>query len=192
MSKLVHPDMNRGGNNPPSQKQNKVYVVDDLSEPGAVNDKILEYEGKTQNENVVEKQNQPVANDIVNNVGSKKLLEKLIFIGRNSSTFSFCDHEFEISTLSNKESNDVIRKLVNIGNGDIFVARIYTLAYAIRKIDNILFDDVEVDSDFDNSFDKKVYVLDNMQLSLIEKLYEKYESLVKDTEKSVYGENIKN
>lgn len=192
MSKLVHPDMNRGGNNPPSQKQNKVYVVDDLSEPGAVNDKILEYEGKTQNENVVEKQNQSVANDVVNNVGSKKLLEKLIFIGRNSSTFSFCDHEFEISTLSNKESNDVIRKLVNIGNGDIFVARIYTLAYAIRKIDNILFDDVEVDSDFDNSFDKKVYVLDNMQLSLIEKLYEKYESLVKDTEKSVYGENIKN
>lgn len=155
------------------------YVVEDLS--------VFEAQ-----EEVVEK------GEVVFEATTKKLLseqgrqiiEDLLFVGKTSKTVEIAGHKFELSTLTHREHNLLMKELAKINEtADIFNIRIYTLSSAIRSIDGVKFDEV-IDST-SGIFEGKLNFLDNLQLKVIEQLFMEYSKLVEETDKIVTGESIK-
>jgi hypothetical protein len=190
MTKIIHSDMRRGGNVQPStQIDPKTFIVDDLS----VDDRLSAFEG---GEEINEVQNissiipKPLQDAMDEN--TKKTLEKLIFMGRYSKEIEFADHKFELSTLTHKENNEIIKELIKFGDAaNLFTVRVLTLSSALKKIDGVSLDDLEFSGDFENDFYRRMAIIDNMQVSLVERIHNAYEEMVKEAETVVYHENVK-
>ncbi len=198
MAKITHPEMKRGRDvqkfNQPSAE---TYVVDDKSNTKETTDTVLD-------ERIAEFEGTPVEEKKSTGIefplppkkpepDVQKALEKLIFMGRHSKEIELVGHKFEISTLSHKENNDIVGELMNFGEAvDLFTIRVLTLAYALRKIDDVSLDETELVGDFKSDFHKRMTIIDNLQLSLVERLHTAYEKLVKEADEVVYGETIKN
>lgn len=122
-----------------------------------------------------------------------KLLESLIFLGRASRTVIISGSEFEISTLSHREHNDLVKVLSQNTKeqADIWKIRTFTLSFAIRAINSVPIEEIDIGRDFQSTTDKAVFILDNMQLEVISRLFSEYGDLVKESEKAVSGEDIK-
>ncbi len=197
MAKITHPEMKRGRDVQNSnQPKADTYVVNDKSDAKEATDTVLderiaEFEGTPVEEKsagiefpLPPKKPEP---DI------QKALEKLIFMGRHSKEIDLVGHKFEISTLSHKENNAIVAELMNFGEAaDLFTIRVLTLAYALRKIDGASLDETELVGDLESDFHKRMTIIDNLQLSLVERLHAEYEKLVKEADDVVYGETIKN
>jgi hypothetical protein len=196
MAKITHQEM-RGAKDvstPTPQAQN--YIVDDLSgaiTPQALDERLAAFEGKKEEEMTQIEQSKEEVKKIDPQVETKKKLEKIIFMGRHSKTLELAGHKFDISTITHKENNEIMSRLMNIGEAaDIFTIRVLTLSYAIRSIDGIAPANIEIEGQFDTALDHNVALIDNMQLGLVERLYNAFEALVKESDSIVYGEAIKN
>jgi len=127
----------------------------------------------------------------------RKKLESIIFLGRLSKTIDVAGHKFEISTLTNKEQNDIVRELYSFNEGaDLFVIRTLTLANSLKSVDSMKLDDMDVFSEeeeltFKTKFHRRMAIIDNMQLSVVEKLYNEYNELLKENEVVTAGDEIK-
>jgi len=193
MSKFAHPEMGKVRDTSASQNLSKpeTYIVEDATEPNAtsqtVDDRLLQFDAQSAN----------VPADTEYKLPKKKIsetLEKLIFIGRLSSEVSISDIVFELSSLTNKEHNEIVHMMYGFDDpADLFTIRVLTLANSLRKIDGVLIDDIEIDGEFESAFHKRMSVIDHLQLSVVEKLYDAYEELVKEEEGSANkNEEIKN
>ncbi len=117
-----------------------------------------------------------------------KDLEKLIFIGRLTQIVEIGDTKFEISSLTNKEYNQILETLYRFKEAsDLFKVRIVTLANCLRKIDGVSLDNIEIEGKFEDDFHKRISVIDNLQLLVVEKLYAAYEKLVAAKEEKEAG-----
>ncbi len=198
MAKITHPEMKRGRDVQNSnQTSAETYIVDDKSDTKeatdvALDERIAEFEGTA----IEEKKPTGIEFPLPPKkpeADIQKALEKLIFMGRHSKEVDFAGHKFEISTLSHKENNDIVGELMNFGEAaDLFTIRVLTLAYALRKIDGSPLDEIDVIGGFDSDFHKRMSIIDNLQLSLVERLHAEYEKLVKEADDVIYGETIKN
>jgi hypothetical protein len=197
MAKLFHPDMRQSRDLP----QNNTYVVDDLSD---VDNRLSQFESGVVEEapEVKERDLQKVSEVDFSMLSkkpvidledaTKKSLEKLIFIGRNVKTLELGGHKFEVSTLTNKENNEVLSKMIEVGEGiSLFMVRVFTLANALRTVDGVELDKIPVDGEFGSSYLKRLTIVDNFQFALVEKLYGLYEEAVKEANEVIYGEAIK-
>ena len=195
MNKIVHDSMKQTGPTPNAPKQES-YIVDDLSD--ATNDldeKLLAFTGTS--DTVVEEG--PVKPNIEFEFPKKsmsKALEKLIFIGRVSKEVKIGGVNFELSSLTNRENNDLVNTMYNF-SGDkirsILAARIVTLAHAVKKIDDIPIEEIDIPGEFRNEFHKKMSIIDTLQFSVVEKLYEVYEELLEEKDEALEAqEELKN
>jgi len=122
----------------------------------------------------------------------KSRLNNLLFLGKLNTNVEINGMNIEVSTLNNKEHNSLIKKLYAIGTDvDLITIRAITLAFALRTIDGVKFDDIDVEQEFESDYDKKIFVLDNMQLSVVEKLYSEYIKLVDESKKITSSGDIK-
>lgn len=205
MPKITHSNQSRGAAVDQSQGQQKpIYVVDDMSDVSDIDRKLQEYEG-TATEPSPEPQptsttearlpipTTPPSPASIDEKTLQESLEELIFMGRQTKEIELAGHKFELSTLTHREHHQMVREVMDISNdADIFVIRIFTLALAIRSIDGKKLSDISVDGKFDSEYHKNIAIIDHLQLKMVERLYEEYESLVKDTNENVFGDNIKN
>ena len=123
----------------------------------------------------------------------KRQLEKIIFMGRHSKMVEIAGHKFELSTITHRENNEIMSRLMKVGEAvDLFTIRVITLACAIRTLDGIKLRDVEIEGVFESDLDHNIVLIDNMQVGLVERLYKGYEDLLKESDSLVYGEAIKN
>jgi hypothetical protein len=124
---------------------------------------------------------------------ARKKIEDLIFLGRTIKTIEIAGHKFELSTLSHKEHNALAKELAKLGNesSDVWRIRVYTLSFAIRSVDGVAFDALDLGQEFATLLEKKLYVLDNMQLRVIEQLFVEFGQMLDDSEKVVTGDAIK-
>ena len=107
-------------------------------------------------------------------------LEKLIFIGRISKEIEISGIKFEISTLTNKEHYEIIQTMYSFTDpADLFTIRVLTLSNCLRKIDGTPINSIDIDGDFKDGLHKRMSIIDNLQLSVVERLYDEYEALVK-------------
>jgi len=183
--------MGRGESvNAPKEKPQSYVVEDATSIPNdmpTIEEHLKKFEAKPEQQEkavVVEAPKPPNPN--------KAKLESLLFIGRLTKEVDLYDHTFEISSLTNREHNQMIKELYKFGDGaDLFTIRVLTLAHALKSIDGVSLDDVDVEGEFADDYHRKMAILDNMQLSIVETLYEKYSELISEVEKISEGEEIK-
>lgn len=197
MSTLSHPEIGHAKETPSSKKQPKpqTYVVDDQTTPAGppgpsaptIDDRLAQFNAPAQEPAETEyplPPKKPIS----------KMLEKLIFIGRTTEEVEIDGIKFELSTLTNKEHGEIVKAMYRFSEAaDLFTVRILTLANALKKIDGMLIDDVELDGDFEDAFHKRISIIDYLQLSVVEELFNKYEELVgEEDEATDEDKEIKN
>lgn len=127
----------------------------------------------------------------------KRKAESLIFFGKLTKDVEIAGHKYQLSTLTSREQTEILKALYSVADAaDLFTVRSYTLANALKSVDGISIDEADVFEDegpdtFPSKFHRRVAVLDNMQLMIIEKLYNDYNELIKESESMVNGTLIK-
>jgi len=127
----------------------------------------------------------------------KRKAESLIFFGRMTKDVEIAGHKYQLSTLTSREQTEILKALYSVADAaDLFTVRSYTLANALKSVDGILIDNADVfedetDETFTSKFHRRVAVLDHMQLMVIERLYNEYNELIKESESVVTGSAIK-
>jgi hypothetical protein len=195
MSKLSHPSMGPVRETTASQNKpaTQTYVVGDETTPAGppaptIDDRLAQFSAPTQPEPSGVEYPMPEKKPI------SKALEKLIFIGRLSEEVEIADIKFEISSLTNKEHNEIIKMMYSFSEpADLFTIRIITLANSLKKIDGVPLDEIDIDGNFESLFHKRISIVDHLQLLVVEELYTAYEKLVgKEEEAGKQDEEIKN
>lgn len=208
MSKLAHPDMVQArGETEASQNRPKpqTYVVDDPTSPAGPPGPAAETQ--PQQPTVDDRLAQFAAPPVDTQTGPSgaeyklpekrqltKALEKLIFIGRISKEIEIADVKFELSTLTNKEHNEIVHMMYGFTDpADLFTIRLITLASALRSIDGVPVQDIDIEGEFESDLHQRMSIIDHLQLSVVEALYDEYEKLTAE-EEDVADENeeIKN
>ena len=122
-------------------------------------------------------------------------LKDLIVFGKVSEEVSIGGYNILISTLNAKQQRKLVSELMKLSSEDrIFYIKIYTLSEAIVSINNVPMNEISSDASIEDSFQRKVEVISNFQSTLIEALFNKYESMnniSKEYFKTNIGEQIK-
>lgn len=212
MVKITHPSMRRGRDtsvqNPP-----ETFVVEDVSgDPEMEESQVVEHVVEADEEEVDELEERlrqfetgsrksygdettaaPYSNAPIKSKMSKKTLEDLLFAGRVNKEFTIASNKYALSTLTNKEHNMVVKELYNLGDStDVLIIKTLTLALALKSINNVSLDDIEVDGTFDSDLYRRKEIVDNLQLTVVERIYELYSGMVEESQKLVQGEDLKN
>ena len=123
---------------------------------------------------------------------SMKSLKDLIFLGRIERSVEINGFLFKLTTLSVQEQKDVVFKLIKIPEENrIFNAKIVSLAFAVKSINLTPLDQIDVDGNFEDLNDKKINIMQELQVSVINKLYKIYEEMITESEYEVNIEEIK-
>lgn len=186
---VSHPSMRRAKTEPKKETPPKqVYVV----------------ENATNQVDIVEANEQAAMQkkqqEVTESTKSTSLIEDLLFLGRARKEVAIGKLKFEISTLTQNESAELMKEIYRTKDGaDLFAVRSLTLSYAIRSVNNIEFDEVPLEStqeeaEFETARDKKMAILGKMQKNVVEKLHEEYVELVENSENALEGsgEEVKN
>jgi hypothetical protein len=134
--------------------------------------KALEKVKETNEETMVEK---------VPEVEIPSGLRDLIFFGKYSEDITLGPYVFKISTLTNKQQKDIFKKLFPLSNEDkISSLKGITLSEAIVSVNGASLESLYTGSNSNLSInDKREYVISEMQSNLVDRLFQKYESLVR-------------
>lgn len=124
----------------------------------------------------------------------KQSIERLIFMGRDTKVVEAAGHKFELSTMTHREHNEIVKMLYSFGDAaDLFTVRILTLANVLRKIDDMPIDEIDIDGEFESAYQRRISIIDHLQVALVTKLHEEYEKLIAENNKLLEGnEEIKN
>lgn len=202
---LNHPSVKKDGNTKPvSTPQN--YVVEDATNPEEYL-KQFEAPAETQTPSsrplmpaqetfdkaraTTAKQRQTVDPE------TRKKLENIIFLGRLTKTIEIAGQQFELSTLTNREQNEVMKEVFESADGaDLFKIRVLSLANGLKTINGIKLDDFDVfseeeEAEFSSAYKRRQAIVDNLQLTLVERLYDEYNSLLEENEQLINGADIK-
>lgn len=194
MSKITHPSMAPAKTTPANQTTQSVqtYVVDNATTPPeppapTIDDRLAQFESPEPEPTGVEypmPEKKPIS----------KALEKLIFIGRLTEEVEVSGVKFELNSLTNREHNEIIKMVYSFSEpADLFTIRVITLANSLKKIDGISLDEIDLEGAFESDFHKRISIVDNLQLIVVEELFTAYEKLVgKEEEVSKEDEEIKN
>lgn len=122
-------------------------------------------------------------------------IKSLIFLGKLERVITIDDMDFVISSLTAAEQTAMLSKisLFPAGIKQLTTGKIVILAFALKKIDNILLDDIvaQIYPDEENILDAKIAFLDSMQVSVTETLHSAYQEMVKDIGKKIEEDKIK-
>jgi hypothetical protein len=191
---VSHPSMRRAKveHKKETTQNPEVYVVEDATEQPHPEVDIV-----AANEQAMQAQKPEEPKDI----GEKtSLIEDLLFLGCVKKEITIGKLKFEISTLTQGESAELMKELYKTESGaDLFAVRALTLAYAIKSINDVEFGEVPLGStqeeaQFETARAKKVAIIGKMQKSVVEKLHEEYIELVEKSESTLddAGEELKN
>ena len=192
MATINHPSMKRAGDNSviKTEQRQTNFVVDNPTQD--IDNHLEQFEVERPlmpPAEVFEREKVPVVILSPEQQEQKRRLEKLIFTGRQLKVVDILEHKFELSTVTNKEHQEMVKGLGD--NVDLFKIRSLTLANALRTIDGIRLDDLTNKDNDLTDFLRRVDIIDNLQLALVEKLYEEYNNLLKENDTLISGASIK-
>lgn len=126
-------------------------------------------------------------------------LRELIFLGKVLEEVIIDGFRFEISTLTSKEKRELVISLSQVSGGGVAAhLRTEALSFALKKVNGVpleeLYEFYGGNEEGLDVIDKKRFILENMQASLVEKLFEEYESIVERSEglySEKFGDDVK-
>lgn len=165
---------------PMAAKNRALKMADNMS--GAF-DKIKELDEETAKE---------VSKPVKTNFNS---LKDLLVFGKVTETVNFSGISISLSTLTNKQQKQLVTRLMKLGPEErLMNAKAYTLAEAVISINGIMLADL---CDLDLPDDqKRIEVVSELQSTLVDVLFERYEVLIKQSndcyKTESNGDDIKN
>ena len=131
-------------------------------------------------ENVLDpiSEEEEAAEDLPKDLSGFGNLRDLIFLGRLEADVKIGDFLFKISTLSSLQQKEIVRVLMAFDDNQRMAnVRDYTLAQCIDSINGMPLDDL-CDSNGATTLGDKVSALSNLQNSVLDRLFLKYNDLV--------------
>lgn len=198
---ISHPSMQRAGDisNQKSQPETETYVVKDETHLEATNplegqEQIHYSAGPVGPPEVIPS---PVSTPPVVESPNKDMLESLIFLGLITKEVEIGVFKFSITTLTHREHNLLMKELYKFGDGaDLFTIRTLTLAHSVKLVNDVLLEDLPLsdkeESRLETKFDKKLAIIDSLQMSVVEKLFDAYTELSNQSDSLLDGEQVKN
>jgi len=183
---VSHPSMRRAKVDPKPTNNPEVYVVDNASE-GQNEDILIANEQAALNKTTETK--------LEESEEKTNLLEDLLFLGSVKKEVAIGKLKFEISTLTQNESAELMKELYRTEDGaDLFTIRVLTLAYAVKSVNGVAFDDIPLanyqeEAQFETGFSKKMAILGKMQKNVVEKIHEEYVELVDKSDSTLSDDN---
>lgn len=111
---------------------------------------------------------------------SINLLKDLMVLGSVKNEVKIENFTFEISTLSEKESSELLASLMTLEESiRVISSKAYSLAMSIKKINGQSFDDIvnlieDIPDDLNSSVSRKIFFVKCLQASVVNKLFEEY------------------
>lgn len=124
----------------------------------------------------------------------KDLLEKLIFMGKNERVVEIGEVRFTMSSLTEKQNRTLLEKIFGLSEAErLAQSKGIAVASSILKINEFDLETVigEVEEG-ETPFDKKIALISKMQFSIVNKLYEAFESINSNVDTGEATENLKN
>jgi hypothetical protein len=108
-------------------------------------------------------------------------LVDLVLFGKLSEKITFGKYVFEITTLSNKQQREILKRMIPLSNEDKFLnLKIFTLTEAIASVNGQPLEQLYFGDNKDlSSFEKRIEFISVLQSSIVDKVFEKYEQLLK-------------
>ena len=194
MVKISHPSMRRARDNYVQEGSTpESYMVEDATAIDNSNSQVsfvtppIGPPEEIKREHIVDPPKPEVEPEV------KNILNDLIFLGSASKYVNIGTHRFKISTLTHREHNLLMKELYKFGDGaDLFTMRTLTLAFALRAVDDTPLENLPMPNEYDSDFDKKMAIIDSMQMNVVTKLYDTYNELSDEVDENLLGEEIKN
>ena len=150
----------------------------------STSDPILEKEENTSEHNEGNK-----ADDVL----APEDLKKLIYLGRLTKTVKIGAFSFEISTLTTAQQRDVMSDIMSSGDTTERMLDIkpLTMAHSVLKVNGLPLEDLCQDDSIQDTIDRRLDVMLNLQSVVMEKLYGEYDAMVTRAGKDVGIDDLK-
>jgi hypothetical protein len=123
---------------------------------------------------------------------SLKSLKDLLFLGRVENVISIDGIDFKLKTITAEEQRNMILKIMKMQEEyRILSAKIVTLAFSIISINNVPFESFADDGVDGDLYDKRISIVEQLQASIIDRLYNFYEKMTKESNLEVDVEELK-
>ena len=123
---------------------------------------------------------------------SLKSLKDLIFIGKTERKVELGGFEFVLSSVTAEDQRTMISRLLRMPEDSrAFYAKIISLAFSIKTVNLTPLEMIEVDGNFEDVIEKKMHIIQSLQVSLVNKLYMTYEQLMSESNAEVDIEEVK-
>lgn len=124
---------------------------------------------------------------------SIKTLKDLIFLGRVEKSVICGDCEFLMKSLTAEDQRIMVAKVMKIPDDlRLLNAKIISIAFAIDKVNGTPLEDLAEESEeYLDIYDKKISVIKNLQLAVVNKLFKNYEELLEESNSQIELDEIK-
>lgn len=118
-------------------------------------------------------------------------IRSLVLFGKNVEDFQIANHTFKISTLTNRQQKELIKRLMKLEPDDrLTEVKALTMSVALISIDDVPVENMYQGSEDLSPEDKKYEVLSEMQSMVVLKLFDCYESLIKKSNDLLNGGDL--
>jgi len=124
---------------------------------------------------------------------SIKTLKDLIFLGRIERNVICGDCSFLMRSLTAEDQRIMVSKVMKLPDDlRLLNAKIISIAFAIDKVNNTPLEDLAEESEEHlDIHDKKISVIKNLQLSVVNKLFKNYEELLEESNSQIEIDEVK-
>jgi len=124
---------------------------------------------------------------------SIKTLKDLIFLGRVEKNVICGDCSFLMKSLTAEDQKIMVAKVIKLPDDlRLLNAKIISIAFAIDKVNGTPLEDLAEESEeYLDIYDKKISVIKNLQLSVVNKLFKNYEELLEESNSQIEIDEVK-
>jgi hypothetical protein len=121
-----------------------------------------------------------------------KDLKNLVFLGKLREIIDIAGYKFVVSTLTTKQQKEIMQTIMQFDKVDrLLDLKPVTVSYSVESVNGVSLEDLCEDDELEDIRDKKLAVILSLQSSVVERLYQVYEGLVKTSNKEIGLEGLK-
>lgn len=123
---------------------------------------------------------------------SLKSLRDLIFLGRIEKMVECGDISFSLRSITAEDQRHMIAKLLKMPEDSrLLLSKVIALTFSVEKVNNVSLEDICEDEELTDKYDRRMSVIQNLQVSVVNKLYRAYEELLEESNSKIDIEDVK-
>jgi len=119
-------------------------------------------------------------------------LKELIFLGKLREIVDISGYKFVMSTLTTSQQKDIMKSIMKFDQVDRFLdIKPVTVSYSLETVNGVPLEELCEDEELEEVREQRLSVISDMQSSVVERLYQVYEGLVKSSNEEIGLEDLK-